>query len=127
MHFYREARKRSSQLCKDLADQGIKKVAFIGADDLAEIVYLGVKEWNLELTEVYADSDKENFMGIMLKSYSDFNIQYSTSNIQYFIVCLYDKTQPRQSNRFLPKEITNIIQHPSFNIQHLQTNFHWIF
>ena len=123
MHFYREARKRSSQLCKDLADQGIKKVAFIGADDLAEIVYLGVKEWNLELTEVYADSDKENFMGIKLKSYSDFNIQHSTFNIQHFIVCLYDKTKPTQKHKYIPDEIA---QHSTLNTQQL-TNFHWIF
>ena len=120
MQFYREARKRSSQLCKDLKEKGINKVVFIGAGDLAEIVYLGVKEWDLELTEVYADTGKKNFMDVELKPYSDFNIQYSTFNIQHFIVCLYDKKQPAKNNRFLPEEISDLTQSP-------EKRFHWIF
>ena len=120
MQFYREARKRSSQLCKDLKEDGINRVAFIGAGDLAEIVYLGVKEWDLELTEVYAASERENFMDVELKPYSDFNIQHSTFNIQHFIVCLYDKAQPAKNNRFLPEEISDLIQSP-------EKRFHWIF
>jgi predicted transcriptional regulator len=125
MHFYREARKRSSQLCKDLAGEGIKKIAFIGAGDLAEIVYLGVKEWNLELIRVYADTEKENFMGVKIQSYPDFNIQHSTFNIQHFIVCLYDKDNPTKKNKFIPEEIIKNRNHKTEIIN--QMNFHWVF
>jgi hypothetical protein len=126
MHFYREARKRSSQLCKGLAEQGVKKVSFIGAGDLAEIVYLGVKEWNLELTEVYSDSDKTNFMGINIQTYTTLAELLITDNCQLitgFIVCLYDKANPTQKHKFIPDEIA---QHSTLNTQQL-INFHWIF
>ena len=49
MQFYREARRRSAQLCRDLSESGVKRVAFVGAGELAEIVYLGVVEWKLRL------------------------------------------------------------------------------
>src|SRR2546426_95700 len=45
--FYREARRRSAQLCRDLSESGVKRVAFLGAGEMAEIVYLGVVEWGL--------------------------------------------------------------------------------
>ena len=53
MHFYREARRQSAQVCRDLAEkEKVKKIAFLGAEDLAEIVYLGVQEWGLELNNI---------------------------------------------------------------------------
>ena len=36
MQFYREARRRSAQLCRDLSEAGVKRVAFLGAGELAE-------------------------------------------------------------------------------------------
>ena len=55
MTFYREARKRSAQLCRDLAEAGVHDVVFLGAGELAEIAYLGVQEWGLKLNVVYAE------------------------------------------------------------------------
>ncbi|MCF7791228.1 MAG: hypothetical protein K9M56_04435 [Victivallales bacterium] len=131
MNFYREARKKSSQLCKDLLQKGVKKVSFIGAGDLAEIVYLGVKEWNLELEAVYAESNKKEFMGLKVLPYSKlstFNFQPLTKN---FIICLYNETQPTKSERFLPEELKNLIsaknmRQSTVNRQ-LKINFYWIF
>lgn len=51
--FYREARKRSAQVCRDLSEGGVKRVAFLGVGELAEIAYLGVQEWDLSLVEVF--------------------------------------------------------------------------
>jgi predicted transcriptional regulator len=51
--FYREARRRSAQVCRDLSEAGMRRIAFLGLGELAEITYLGVQEWGLELTEVF--------------------------------------------------------------------------
>ncbi|KKR03863.1 MAG: hypothetical protein UT30_C0017G0002 [Candidatus Uhrbacteria bacterium GW2011_GWF2_39_13] len=99
MQFYQEARKASSQVCRDIAESGKRKIAFMGAGDLAEIAYLGVKEWNLELIEIY-DDEKESFLGIPVKKLD----RISTSSSDYIIVCLYDKSKP-MAERYLPQNI----------------------
>jgi len=53
LEFYREARRRSAQVCRELSEGGVRRIAFLGLGELAEIAYLGVREWGLELTEVY--------------------------------------------------------------------------
>jgi predicted transcriptional regulator len=53
LEFYREARRRSAQVCRDLSEAGVRRIAFLGLGELAEIAYLGVREWGLELAEVY--------------------------------------------------------------------------
>jgi predicted transcriptional regulator len=53
LEFYREARRRSAQVCRDLSEAGVHRIAFLGLGELAEIAYLGVQEWGLELAEVY--------------------------------------------------------------------------
>lgn len=102
MHFYREARKRSSQVCRDLAEEGHRRVALLGAGDLAEIVYLGVKEWGLELAAVYADAKAGGFMGVPVQSLADLagaSLDLPT------IVCVYDVKHPMQEG-FLPEGVS---------------------
>ena len=60
MQFYHEARRESSRVCRNIADSGKKTVSFLGIGELAEITYLGVKEWGLELKEVYGDEKKKS-------------------------------------------------------------------
>ena len=110
MHFYREARKASSQLCKDLATAGQKRVAFIGAGDLAEIVYLGVQEWGLELTAVYDAKAGSEFMKTPVRPLAE--ISGDTSDA--IIVCLYDTAHPMGSE-YLPAGVT------------VRENMHWVF
>lgn len=99
MQFYQEARKASSQVCRDIAGSGKRKIVFMGAGDLAEIAYLGVKEWNLELLEVY-DDEKESFLGIPVKRLD----MISNSSSDYIIICLYDKSKP-MAGKYLPQNI----------------------
>ena len=94
MQFYREARKRSSQLCKDLAVKGKRKIALVGSGDLAEIVYLGVREWKLELVEVFDDT-KNEFLSIKTQPLKSLD----HSKADAIIVCIYDKARPM--NKFL--------------------------
>ncbi len=98
MQFYREARRRSAQLCRDLSEARIKRVAFIGAGELAEIVYLGVVEWGLTLEEVYdAGKDGHKFMGLPVKPLS----RLPDAGSERLIVCLYNKQHPMTPD-FLP-------------------------
>ena len=109
MQFYREARKASSAVCRHLKEDDKHSVAFLGAGDLAEIVFLGVKEWGLELIEVYDDSINK-FLGIPVKKLAD--LQNSTADI--ILVCCYDKANPMRIH-YLPDSIEPM------------KNMYWIF
>lgn len=89
MRFYQEARKKSSQVCRDLAEEGKRSVALLGDGDLAEIVYLGVQEWGLRLVEVYGD-DRKTFLGHVVKPPT----AIAESQADAIIVCEYDKSHP---------------------------------
>ena len=70
--FYREARRRSSEVCRRLAMAGVRRVAFLGASDLAEIAYLGIKEHGLSLAEVGDDAAAGNaFFGLVVRPTSE--------------------------------------------------------
>jgi predicted transcriptional regulator len=88
-YFYHEARKGSSMLCRCLAERGCKTVAFIGAGDLAEIFYLGIKEWNLELKVVYTEKCGK-FLGVATKPFS----QLTDKDVDALIICTYDEHNP---------------------------------
>jgi hypothetical protein len=88
-YFYHEARKASSMLCRKLHEHGIRRVALIGSGDLAEIVYLGVKEWGLELIEVF-DNRPHEFFGIQAKLFA----AAENSQAEALIICVYDENFP---------------------------------
>ncbi len=101
MHFYQEARKESSKACLAIAESGKRNVAFLGANDLAEIAYLGVKEWGLNLLEVFDDGKKKNFLGHPILPCSSI----SSSKSQVILVCKYDRNSPLSTN-YLPEGIS---------------------
>ena len=109
MQFYKEARKKSSQLCRNFAESGVKQVALLGAGDLAEVVYLGIKEWNLELTDVF-DNEATTFLNNKIKKTKELEF----SKAQAVIVCTYDPQKP-MDEKFMPKNIkTNILLYNVF-------------
>ena len=111
MHFYREARKRSARVCRHLAESGIKDVGFLGTGELAEITYLGVQEWNLELRTAYDEpSQNGSFINSPVKPIA----KISQSTLPAIIVCMYNKVQPMESH-YLPPGVTN------------NGTFYWIF
>lgn len=99
MYFYREARRRSAQLCKDLALDRKLKVAFLGANDLAEITYLGVQEWGLTLDAVYdlQPAAGQQFLKVPVRPLAEM----AAGDFQAVIVCLYDAKMPMRA-RYLP-------------------------
>ncbi|MFA4945246.1 MAG: winged helix-turn-helix transcriptional regulator [Lentisphaeria bacterium] len=103
LHFYREARKRSAQLCRDLAAAGQRNVAFLGTGELAEITWLGVQEWGLDLRAVYAaaaDHHPPSFLGHPVSPPGELRNDRNDA----IIVCLYDPRHPL-GGRFLPPAI----------------------
>jgi hypothetical protein len=103
--FYREARRRSSEVCKGLALAGVKAVAFLGCGDLAEISYLGVKEHGLVLTEVFDDAAAGRmFLGLVVKPVSEVfpkETMHGQARFERVLVTAYDPTQPAR-RRYLP-------------------------
>ena len=53
--FYRDARKKLQKLFRNLRAQGVEKLVFIGATDLAEIAFLTLHESDIELVAVLDD------------------------------------------------------------------------
>ena len=55
-NFYREARQKLRDLCTDLERQGISRIVFYGAEDLAEIAYVSLQETSIQLVAVVDDT-----------------------------------------------------------------------
>jgi hypothetical protein len=93
MQFYKEARKKSAQLCRNLSEAGNARVTLLGAGELAEITYLGIQEWNLQLVEVIAlENEPKKFMGTNTVNCGTIN------EIDAIIVCSYDPLKPMRKN-----------------------------
>ncbi len=73
-NLYRNARKDFQKLFSELYAQGIRKVVFAGADEVAEIAYLSLQEVDMELTGVVDDNraGKDFFKNTVL-SFKDIN------------------------------------------------------
>ena len=56
IHFYRRALKKVRMLFKDLNSEGVKKIAFYGVSDLAEISYLLTQEASIQLVVIIDDN-----------------------------------------------------------------------
>jgi DNA-binding MarR family transcriptional regulator len=100
LHFYREARRQSARLCRELAESGHRRVAFLGAGELAEITYLGVQEWGLKLETVYDDGAGERFLGVSVRPWAEL----ARARHDAVIVCLYDRSLPLRQ-RYLPEGV----------------------
>ena len=109
-HFYQEARKASSSVCRRLVESGCDTIAFLGTGDLAEIVFLGVREWGLTLAEVYGDNAADSFLGHPVLPTDELR----NSRADAVLVCLYDKKSPLSIN-YLPDGIERA------------DNMHWVF
>lgn len=94
MQFYQEARKRSSEVCSKIAQSGKREVAFIGCGNLAEIVYLSVQEWELNLIEVYGKSRKP-FLNHTVKPIETLE----KAQAETFIFCIYATGNPLFGNQ----------------------------
>jgi len=53
--FYKRARQNLKELFKNLVGEGVQRIVFYGADELAEIAYVSLQETALELTAVVDD------------------------------------------------------------------------
>jgi DNA-binding MarR family transcriptional regulator len=53
--FYKEARQKLRDLFADLESQGVQRIVFYGASDLAEVAYLSLQETLIELVAVVDD------------------------------------------------------------------------
>ena len=110
-YFYREARKRSAQVCKDLTMKGVSDIGILGSGDLAEITYLGIQEWNLNLEYVFDSCPQtRTFLNLPIRPFDDIE----GTNLAAIIVCIYDAKNPMKS-RYLPPNID------------INNKFFWIF
>jgi DNA-binding MarR family transcriptional regulator len=55
-NFYKEARQKLRELYADLEQQGISRIVFYGAGDLAEIAYVSLQETSIQLVAIVDDA-----------------------------------------------------------------------
>lgn len=97
MQFYKEARKLSAQLCRNLSENDRKRVTLMGSGELAEITYLGIQEWGLELIDVISsEGQKAKFMEV-----ETISMDSDLKDHDALIICLYDPAFPKGGN-YLP-------------------------
>lgn len=61
--FYKDARQKLRQLYADLENQGVTRIVFYGAGDLAEIAYISLQETLIQFAAIVDDEKKgERFM-----------------------------------------------------------------
>ena len=101
MQFYREARRRSSELLADLKRAGIRRVAFLGTGELAEIAYLGVSELDMELVDVLDDATAgRRFLHLTVRPISEMK----DSLAEKIVVTMFDVQHP-MSGGYLPEGV----------------------
>jgi DNA-binding MarR family transcriptional regulator len=99
--FYGEARKRSSEVCLRLAREGVKRVAFLGAGELAEISFLGLAEQKLVLVDIFDDAQAgQSLLGRLIRPIKDI----AASGAERILVTLYDPSRPMKPH-FLPESL----------------------
>jgi hypothetical protein len=53
--FFKDARKKIRDVMSELESQGVKRVVFLGATELAEIAYISLHDTNVQLTAILDD------------------------------------------------------------------------
>jgi DNA-binding MarR family transcriptional regulator len=71
---YREARSNLKQLFSEMKNEGVRKVAFAGADEIAEIAYITLHEMNMKLA-IVVDNEKvgQTFFGRTIQPFQELN------------------------------------------------------
>ena len=54
-HFYRSSRQKFRRLFADMESQGVRRIVFFGASDLAEIAFLSLQDTSIDLVAVVDD------------------------------------------------------------------------
>jgi DNA-binding MarR family transcriptional regulator len=66
--FYRDARHKLQKIFLDLQTQGVRRIIFYGASDLAEIAYISLQQTNIELMAVVDDLKAgKSFLGLTIQ------------------------------------------------------------
>ena len=68
-HFYKDARIKLKRLFSELSEQNVKRVAFYGATDLAEIAFLSLQETPIQLVAIFdAHKAGSSFLGLNIEN-----------------------------------------------------------
>jgi DNA-binding MarR family transcriptional regulator len=101
MQFYREARRRSSEVLAHARKAGVSRVAFLGVSELTEISFLGIQEQKLQLVDIFDDVHAgQEFLGVKVRPLADL----PSSTAETILVTVCDPALPMGRN-FLPADV----------------------
>jgi DNA-binding MarR family transcriptional regulator len=64
---YRQARQALREALRPLSETGYKRIAFYGTGEAAEVAYLCLREFGLDLSAVFEGGDGETFLGVPVR------------------------------------------------------------
>jgi len=106
MQFYREARRRSARVMAALRNEGVERIAFLGATELAEIAYLGLQEHRLNLVDVFDDDRAgREFLGIRVSPVREMD----ETSAQRILVTAFDPALP-MGERYVPEAAAELLR-----------------
>jgi len=71
-NLFKTVRKDALRLFQQLESEGVKKIAFLGVDEVAEIAYISLQETKILLTDVYDDVDfGKSFFKLKIKPFEE--------------------------------------------------------
>jgi DNA-binding MarR family transcriptional regulator len=68
---YRQARESLREALRPLVENGLKRIAFYGTGEAAEVAYLCLKESGLDLSTIFDASNGERFLGLPIRGLED--------------------------------------------------------
>jgi len=73
--YFKEARQKLKRLFESLDEMGVRRIAFYGTGDFAEIAYISLKDTSLELVAMVDDRQKgDTFFGRNIVSHETFRL-----------------------------------------------------
>ena len=122
MQFYRDARRRSSEVLAQVRKSGVTRVAFLGASEMAEIAYLGIQEQKLLLVDVFDDARAgQEFLGLTVRPISDMPL----SAAEKVLVTAFDPALPMGRN-YLPPGLVSAAENGE-DTSHANPRLIWVF
>ena len=107
MQFYREARRRSADVLRGLSESGVRRIAMLGATELAEIATLGAREWGIEVEDIFDDDRAgEQFLGHTVRPVSELE----SSDADAILITAFDPHEP-MARGYLPRGVLKSNRH----------------
>ncbi|MFZ1057908.1 MAG: winged helix-turn-helix transcriptional regulator [Candidatus Rokuibacteriota bacterium] len=91
---YRRTRETLREALNHLPQNGVKRIAFYGAGEAAELAYLTLKEFGLEPLGIFDRAGGQAFLGQTVRDYREL----ASEEVDGIILCTFDLPDPQMAD-----------------------------